>query len=36
VESIVPPAGGALLGLHTVNRAGGLIVADTLARRRRI
>ena len=36
VESIVPPAGGALLGLHTVNRAGGLTVADALARRRRI
>jgi hypothetical protein len=36
VESIVPPAGGALLGLHTVNRAGSLTVADALARRRRI
>ena len=35
-ERIVPPAGGALLGLHTVNRAGGLTVADALARRRRI
>jgi len=36
VERIVPPAGGALLGLHTVNRAAGLTVADALARRRRI
>ena len=36
VETIVPPAGGALLGLHTVNRAGSLTMADALARRRRI
>ena len=36
VERIVPAAGGALLGLHTVNRAAGLTVADALARRRRI
>ena len=36
VGQILPPAGGALLGVHTVNRAGSLTVADALARRRRI
>jgi len=36
VETIAPPAGGTLLGLHTVNRAGRLTVADALERRRRI
>jgi len=36
VQRIVPPAGGALRGLHTVNRAGELTVVDALARRRRI
>ena len=36
VQRIVPPAGGALVGLHTVNRADQLTVVDVLARRRRI
>ena len=36
VASIMPPAGGGLLGIHTVNRAGRLTVADALARRPRI
>lgn len=36
VASVVPPAGGGLLGMHTVNRAGRLTVADALARRPRI
>lgn len=36
VQRIVPPPGGPLIGLHTVNRAGPLTVADVLARRRRI
>ena len=36
VATIVPPAGGGLLGMHTVNRAGRLTVADALARRPRI
>jgi hypothetical protein len=36
VACIVAQDGGALLGLHTVNRAGRLTVADALARRPRI
>jgi hypothetical protein len=36
VASVVPPAGGGLLGMHTLNRAGRLTVADALARRPRI
>jgi len=36
VGQILPPPGGALLGVHTVNRAGRLTVADALARRRRL
>jgi len=36
VERVVPPAGGALLGLHSVNRAGRLTVADALTRRPRL
>jgi len=36
VGQIVPPQGGALLGVHTVNRTGSLTVADALARRWRI
>jgi hypothetical protein len=36
VQRLAPPAGGPLIGLHTVNRASGLTVVDALARRRRI
>jgi len=35
VERIVPPAASGLLGLHTMNHAGGLTVVDAFVRRRR-
>jgi hypothetical protein len=35
VERIVPPPATGLLGLHTMNRAGDLLVVDAFARRRR-
>jgi len=36
VERLLPPAGSGLLGLHTVNRAGALVVVDAFSRRRRL
>lgn len=35
VERLLPPAGSGLLGMHTVNRAGALVVVDAFSRRRR-
>jgi hypothetical protein len=35
VERLLPPASSGLFGLHTMNRAGDLIVVDAFARRRR-
>ena len=36
VERVLPDAGQGLLGLHTMNRAGDLMVADAFTRRQRI
>jgi hypothetical protein len=36
VERMLPPPGSGLYGLHTMNRAGDLLVVDAFARRRRI
>src|SRR6185295_16298411 len=36
VERLLPPPSSGLYGLHTMNRAGDLIVVDAFARRRRI
>jgi hypothetical protein len=36
VERVLPPASSGLYGLHTMNRAGDLMVVDAFARRRRI
>jgi len=36
VEEILPPAGGPILGIHTMNHAGALDVIDCFARRRRL
>jgi len=36
VERVLPDAAQGLLGLHTINRAGDLTVADAFTRRRRI
>ena len=36
IERLLPPRSSGLFGLHTMNRAGDLIVVDAFARRRRI
>jgi hypothetical protein len=36
VERMLPPPESGLFGLHTMNRAGDLLVVDAFARRRRI